>query len=101
MFGKRFWKYICMSALPALLFACREEVSYVEKASLASVGDVHLYKDQADIVFAQQHRTDSAEFMHGYIERWAMDVLFYEKIFILSACFCYACFTYCRRPHLQ
>ena len=79
MFGKRFWKYICMSALPALLFACREEVSYVEKASLASVGDVHLYKDQADIVFAQQHRTDSAEFMHGYIERWAMDVLFYEK----------------------
>ncbi len=68
-----------MSALPALLFACREEASYVEKPSLATVGEIHLYKDDADIVYALQHRTDSAEFMQDYVERWAMDVLFYEK----------------------
>lgn len=79
MLGKGFWKYICLSALPALLFACRDEVSYVEKESLASVGNVHLYKDEADIMFAQQHRADSAAFMQNYIERWAIDVLFYEK----------------------
>lgn len=79
MSGKRIWKYICMSALPALLFACRDEVSYVERPSLASVGDVHLYKDEADIMFAQQHRADSVAFMQNYIERWAIDVLFYEK----------------------
>ena len=79
MFGKGFWKYICLSALPALLFACREEVSYAERASLASVGDVHLYKDEADIMFAQQHRADSVAFMQSYIERWAIDMLFYEK----------------------
>ena len=79
MFGKRIWKYICMSALPALLLACREEVSYVERPSLASVGEIHLYKDDADIVYTQQHIADSAEFMQNYIERWAMDVLFYEK----------------------
>ena len=79
MSGKKFLKYICMSALPALFFACREEVSYVERPSLASVGEIHLYKDDADIVYTQQHIADSAEFMQNYIERWAMDVLFYEK----------------------
>lgn len=79
MFGKGFWKYIYLFALPALLLACREEASYVKRASLASVGDTHLYKDEADIKFAQQHRGDSAAFMLNYIERWAIDVLFYEK----------------------
>jgi hypothetical protein len=79
MFGKRIWKYICLSALPALLLACREEASYVERPSLATVGEIHLYKDDADIMYALQHRTDSAEFMKNYVERWAMDVLFYEK----------------------
>ena len=77
--GKISWKHICLLALPALLFACREEVSYVERPSLASVGEIHLYKDDADIVYTQQHIADSAEFMQNYIERWAMDVLFYEK----------------------
>ncbi|MBQ5889056.1 MAG: hypothetical protein IIW77_07280 [Bacteroidaceae bacterium] len=51
----------------------------MERESLASVGNVHLYKDEANIMYAQQHRADSAAFMQGYIERWAIDVLFYEK----------------------
>ena len=78
--GNRFWKNICLLALPALLFACREEVSYVERISIASVGDVHLYKDEADIIYAQQGRgMDSAAFMQNYVERWAIDVLFHQK----------------------
>ena len=80
MFGKGFWKYICLSALPALLFACREEVSYVERSVVASVGDNFLYKDEADIIYAKQGRgADSVAFMQDYIERWAIDALFYEK----------------------
>ena len=63
-----------------MLFACREEVSYVERISIASVGDVHLYKDEADIIYAQQGRgADSAAFMQSYVERWAIDVLFHQK----------------------
>ena len=78
--GKGIRKYICLLALPALLFACREEVSYVERESLASVGGVHLYKDEAEIAYAQQGRgVDSVAFMKNYIERWAIDVLFHQK----------------------
>ena len=77
---KGFWKNICRLALPALLFACREEVSYVERESLVSVGDIHLYKDEADIVYVQQGRgADSLAFMQNYIERWAIEALFYQK----------------------
>ncbi len=73
-------KYMCLLALPALLFACREEVSYVERSVVANVGDNFLYKDEADIIYAQQGRgTDSVAFMQDYIERWAIDALFYEK----------------------
>ena len=80
MLGKRFCKYICLLALPALLFACREEVSYVERSVVASVGDVHLYKDEVDIVYAQQGRgADSVAFMQNYVERWVIETLFYEK----------------------
>lgn len=77
---KGFWKNICLLALPALLFACREEVSYVERESLASVGDIYLYKDEADIVYARQGRgADSLAFMQNYVERWAIEALFYQK----------------------
>ena len=80
MSGKRYWKHICLLALPALLFACREEVSYVERAAIASVGDVHLYKDEADMVYARHGAgMDSAAFMQNYVERWAIDVLFHQK----------------------
>ena len=60
---------MCLLALPALLLACREEVSYVEKDAMpgnavASIGDVHLYKDEVDINYALQGRgTDSVAFL--------------------------------------
>ena len=80
MSGKRYWKHICLLALPALLFACREEVSYVERAAIVSVGDVHLYKDEADMVYARHGAgMDSAAFMQNYVERWAIDLLFHQK----------------------
>ena len=70
MLANRFFKYICLSALPAMLFACREEVSYVERAAVASIGDVHLYKDEADMAYAQQGRgMDSTAFMQNYVEQ--------------------------------
>ena len=73
-------KYMCLLALPALLLACREEVSYVERSAVASVGGLYLYKDEADIVYARQGRgADSVAFMQDYVERWVIDALFYEK----------------------
>ena len=85
MHGNRLLKYMCLLALPALLYACREEVSYVDRAAvtrdaLATIGDTHLYKDEVDIVYAQQGRgIDSASFVQDYVQRWAIDVLFHEK----------------------
>ena len=85
MHGNRLLKYMCLLALPALLYACREEVSYVDRAAvtrdaLATIGDTHLYKDEVDIVYAQQGRgIDSACFVQDYVQRWAVDVLFHEK----------------------
>ena len=81
--GNSFLKKISLLALPVLLFACREEVSYADyptRAIVASVGETHLYKDEADIAYAQQGRgVDSITFMKNYVERWAIDVLFQEK----------------------
>lgn len=75
-----FWKYISLLTLPALLFACREEVSYVERPALAVVGDAHLYKDEADMAFARMgHGVDSAAFIQNYVEQWAIDLLFLQK----------------------
>ena len=80
MSSNRTWKNICLLALPVLLFACREEVSYVERIAVASVGNVHLYKDEVDIIYAQQgNGADSAAFVQNYVERWAIDVLFHKK----------------------
>ena len=77
---KRFWKFICIITLPALLFACREEVSYVERPTIASVGDTHLYKDEADMAYARLgHGVDSVAFMQNYVEQWAIDQLFLQK----------------------
>ena len=77
---KRFWKFICIITLPALLFACREEVSYVERPTIASVGDTHLYKDEADMAYARLgHGVDSVAFMQNYVEQWAIDLLFLQK----------------------
>ena len=85
MHGNRLLKYMCLLALPALLYACREEMSYVDRPAMtrnvvASIGDMLLYKDEVDIVYAQQgHGTDSASFVRDYVQRWAVDVLFHEK----------------------
>lgn len=80
MRGNRFWIYICLFALPALLVACRDEAPSAKREILASVGDSYLYKDEFDIIYAKQsHIEDSAEFTRNYIERWVVDMLFYEK----------------------
>ena len=71
---------MCILTLPALLFACREEVSYVERPTIASVGDTHLYKDEADMAYARLgHGVDSVAFMQNYVEQWAIDLLFLQK----------------------
>ena len=80
MSGHRFLKYICLATISVLLIACGNNASYSDRQSLASVGDSHLYKDELDIIYAQQgYVTDSATFVQGYIERWIVDMLFYEK----------------------
>lgn len=80
MRGNRFWIYICLFALPALLVACRDEAPSAKREILASVGDTHLYKDEFDIIYAKQsHIEDSAAFAQSYIERWIVDMIFYEK----------------------
>ena len=78
--GNSFFKKISLLALPVLLFACREEVSYVERPTIASVGDTHLYKDEADMAYARLgHGVDSVAFMQNYVEQWAIDLLFLQK----------------------
>ena len=63
-----------------MLFACRDEVAYVDGSALASIGDKHLYKDEVALAYARQGGlTDSVEFVRNYIERWAGEMLFNEK----------------------
>ena len=52
----------------------------MERPTIASVGDTHLYKDEADMAYARLgHGVDSVAFMQNYVEQWAIDLLFLQK----------------------
>ncbi|MBR3977538.1 MAG: hypothetical protein IKJ95_06915 [Bacteroidaceae bacterium] len=63
-----------------VLAACHSGEAPEQRVPVAKVDDTTLYKDELDyIVVAQNHIDDSVEFMADYVNRWAMEELFYRK----------------------
>lgn len=76
------YKSFCFIVILTSVFlaGCRNVDVHKGREPLASVGDLFLYKDEVDLMYATYGQmSDSAKFYDDYIERWATEMLFYEK----------------------
>lgn len=67
--------------LVCLLFlACKREDIHKGRTAIVCIGESYLYKDEVELMYAISGRgTDSVRFANDYIERWAVEHLFYNK----------------------
>lgn len=63
----------------AMLVSCGAELPGDGRAVLAQVGESRLYKDEMDLILAANSVADSAAFVDDYVERWAMEELYYAQ----------------------
>lgn len=70
----------CFFLVILLLLSCKGEDIHKGRMAIACIGDTYLYKDEADLMYAIYGQgVDSARFVDDYIERWAVEHLFYNK----------------------
>lgn len=64
----------------ALLLGCNGDDIHKGRIPVASIDDSYLYKDEVELMYAiSGHGVDSLRFINDYIERWAIEHLFYNK----------------------
>ena len=72
--------FSCFLLAFVLLLACKGEDVHKGRIAIASIGDSYLYKDEVELMYAiSGHGIDSVRFVDDYIERWAVEHLFYDK----------------------
>lgn len=70
----------CFFLVILLLLSCKGEDTHKGRTAIACIGDTYLYKDEADLMYAIYGQgVDSVRFVDDYIERWAVEHLFYNK----------------------
>lgn len=70
----------CLLLVLLLFCACKREDMHKGRTVVACIGETFLYKDEIDIMYAINGRgIDSVKFVDDYIERWAVERLFYNK----------------------
>lgn len=70
----------CFFLVILLLLSCKGEDIHKGRTAIACIGDSYLYKDEADLMYAIYGQgVDSVRFVDDYIERWAVEHLFYNK----------------------
>lgn len=70
----------CFFLVILLLLSCKGEDIHKGRTAIACIDDTYLYKDEADLMYAIYGQgVDSARFVDDYIERWAVEHLFYNK----------------------
>lgn len=71
---------LCLLLVLLLFCACKREDMHKGRTVVACIGETFLYKDEIDIMYAINGRgIDSVKFVDDYIERWAVERLFYNK----------------------
>lgn len=71
---------LCLLMALVLVTGCYKEDIHKGRRPVAAIGDVFLYKDEIELSYAMYgHDSDSACFFRDYIERWAVEQLFYRK----------------------
>ena len=80
MFVYRFIRVLQLIVLFAVVLSCEKENIHNGRVPLAGVDGIYLYKDEVDLMYATYgSETDSAEFVNNYVEKWLVEVLFYDK----------------------
>ena len=70
----------CFILVILLLLACKREDIHKGRTAIACIGETYLYKDEVELMYATYGQSvDSARFVDDYIERWAVEHLFYNK----------------------
>lgn len=71
---------LCLLVVLMAFAGCHKEDIHKGRTPIAAVGDVYLYKDDVELLYAVYGQGgDSVRFFREYIERWAAERLFYEK----------------------
>lgn len=79
MFKDNLLKYILVFALLPLVLSCDNEQPGPHRVVLAEVGASRLYKDEVELMLAANNLSpDSVQFVNEYLERWAMEELYYN-----------------------
>jgi hypothetical protein len=70
----------CILMIFSLLLSCKGEDVHKGRTPVACIGDSYLYKDEVELMFAiYGNGVDSVRFVKNYVERWAVEHLFYNK----------------------
>ena len=74
------YSFLCLLSIFLLLPSCKREDVHNGRIAIASIGDTYLYKDEVELMYAVSGQgVDSVRFINDYIERWAVEHLFYDK----------------------
>lgn len=77
---KAFSVFVCTMLSLFSFTGCNKEDVHNGRTPLATIAENSLYKDEVDIMYAiYGHGADSVAFYKEYIERWAIEQLFYKK----------------------
>lgn len=76
----RFLRILYILPLVAMLLSCHSETPVDGRVLLVEVGTSRLYKDEVDLLLAvNNYGADSTRFVDEYLERWAMEELYYHQ----------------------
>ena len=71
---------LCLLVALMAFAGCYKEDIHKGRTPIAAIGDTYLYKDDVELLYAVYGQgSDSIAFFRDYIERWAVEHLFYEK----------------------
>lgn len=77
---RRIFIYAILPLMLLQLIACEEPDPHNGRTPLASVGDTFLYKDEVNLLYAtHSHGGDSVAFVKNYVDRWVVEMMFYNK----------------------
>ena len=76
----RKYSFFCLLLISLFLLSCKNEDIHKGRTVIVGIADSYLYKDEVELMYATYgHGVDSAQFVKDYIERWAIEHLFYNK----------------------
>lgn len=79
MFKTGFLKYVLCLAFLLLVLSCNNDQPVIQRAVMAEVGESRLYRDEVELLLAANNiPVDSMRQVEEFLERWAVEELYYN-----------------------